>query len=232
MTACPEGHDSASDDFCDVCGTRIGGNPGSSRVARSGSITGSAGRGERRRNLSGLRRAGIRSRSARRAVSVPGPAGRSPPGPAGRPFPVRSAASPVSSVTSAGGAAPAVPSSDPPVAGSRSEPLSSWSPPEPSPSSWSPPEPPPSSWSRPEPPAAPGGRSGLSSPPPVQPARPEEPGPPAESAVTDLLASLFSPAPPAPPARPEPSLLRSRLPSSRPRPRSSRNHPARARGPA
>ena len=63
-------------------------------------------------------------------------------------------------------------------------------------------EPSPSSWSRPEPPAAPGGQSGLSSSPPVQPARPEEPGPPAESAVTDLLASLFSP---APPARPEPS---------------------------
>jgi hypothetical protein len=27
MAACREGHDSASDDFCDVCGTRIGGSP-------------------------------------------------------------------------------------------------------------------------------------------------------------------------------------------------------------
>ena len=27
MVACPEGHDSVSDDFCDVCGARIGGSP-------------------------------------------------------------------------------------------------------------------------------------------------------------------------------------------------------------
>ena len=27
MAVCPNGHDSASDDFCDVCGMRIGGNP-------------------------------------------------------------------------------------------------------------------------------------------------------------------------------------------------------------
>ena len=27
MVVCPEGHDSASNDFCDVCGTCIGGNP-------------------------------------------------------------------------------------------------------------------------------------------------------------------------------------------------------------
>ena len=25
MAVCPNGHDSASDDFCDVCGMRIGG---------------------------------------------------------------------------------------------------------------------------------------------------------------------------------------------------------------
>ena len=30
MAACSEGHDSVSDDFCDVCGTRIGGDPASS----------------------------------------------------------------------------------------------------------------------------------------------------------------------------------------------------------
>ena len=30
MTACPAGHDSASDNFCDVCGTRMGGDPASS----------------------------------------------------------------------------------------------------------------------------------------------------------------------------------------------------------
>ena len=28
MAVCPNGHDSASDDFCDVCGMRIGGTPG------------------------------------------------------------------------------------------------------------------------------------------------------------------------------------------------------------
>ncbi len=27
MAVCPNGHDSASDDFCDVCGMRIGGSP-------------------------------------------------------------------------------------------------------------------------------------------------------------------------------------------------------------
>ena len=27
MAVCPNGHDSASDDFCDVCGMRIGGTP-------------------------------------------------------------------------------------------------------------------------------------------------------------------------------------------------------------
>ena len=27
MAVCPNGHDSASDDFCDTCGMRIGGSP-------------------------------------------------------------------------------------------------------------------------------------------------------------------------------------------------------------
>src|ERR1019366_1121607 len=27
MTVCPNGHDSVSDDFCDVCGTRLAGGP-------------------------------------------------------------------------------------------------------------------------------------------------------------------------------------------------------------
>ena len=27
MAICPNGHDSASDDFCDVCGMRIAGSP-------------------------------------------------------------------------------------------------------------------------------------------------------------------------------------------------------------
>jgi len=29
MAICPNGHDSASDDFCDICGMRIAGSPGS-----------------------------------------------------------------------------------------------------------------------------------------------------------------------------------------------------------
>ncbi len=33
MAVCPIGHDSASDDFCDVCGRRIGGNPATAPVA-------------------------------------------------------------------------------------------------------------------------------------------------------------------------------------------------------
>ena len=33
MAVCPNGHDSASDDFCDVCGMRIGGNPANPATA-------------------------------------------------------------------------------------------------------------------------------------------------------------------------------------------------------
>ena len=33
MALCPNGHDSASDDFCDVCGMRIGGSPATSPSA-------------------------------------------------------------------------------------------------------------------------------------------------------------------------------------------------------
>ncbi len=33
MALCPNGHDSASDDFCDVCGMRIGGSPATSPLA-------------------------------------------------------------------------------------------------------------------------------------------------------------------------------------------------------
>lgn len=36
MAVCPNGHDSASDDFCDVCGMRIGGPPAGSSSAASG----------------------------------------------------------------------------------------------------------------------------------------------------------------------------------------------------
>ena len=36
MAICPNGHDSASDDFCDVCGMRIGGSPSSGNTGGSG----------------------------------------------------------------------------------------------------------------------------------------------------------------------------------------------------
>ena len=36
MAVCPNGHDSASDDFCDVCGMRIGVNPGTPESPASG----------------------------------------------------------------------------------------------------------------------------------------------------------------------------------------------------
>ncbi len=47
MAVCPSGHDSASDDFCDVCGMRIGGPPASASVsgapASGGAPSGAAG---------------------------------------------------------------------------------------------------------------------------------------------------------------------------------------------
>ena len=47
MAICPNGHDSASDDFCDVCGMRITGSPapasaGSAGSAGTGKSAGSA----------------------------------------------------------------------------------------------------------------------------------------------------------------------------------------------
>ncbi len=198
MAACPAGHDSASDDFCDVCGTRIGGSRGSSPGRPTGRHHG-LDRGAANRGLTcpgcGAPVSGMFceacgfSHRARRSFA--------PPVPPADPF--------------TSGPPPASPSSGPPESlfppvskpGSppweRMEPPSSWSPPEPPPSSWSPPEPPPSSWSRPEPPPALGGRP---EPPPFPPVQPSPPDEAADSAVTDLLASLFSPV--APP-HPEPS---------------------------
>jgi FHA domain len=40
MAVCPNGHDSASDDFCDVCGMRIAAGPGSPPAAAPSSVTG------------------------------------------------------------------------------------------------------------------------------------------------------------------------------------------------
>jgi FHA domain len=205
MVACREGHDSASDDFCDVCGTRIGGSP-----AGTGRGTGE--------------HDGLGPRAANGSEPCPA-CGASVSGPfchvcgfglrARRPFaPLVRPAEPIST----GFAGPQSPSRQPvlppeafpPVSSSSGPPESLFpplsrpqpqSPPggpmEPPPSSWSPPErlshP---SWSHPEPPAA---SSDRTAPPPSPP---EEAGSPEDSAVTDLLASLFSP---ASPTRPEPS---------------------------
>jgi FHA domain len=45
MAICPNGHDSASDDFCDVCGMRIAASPGLGGTAGSTGGTGSMGSG-------------------------------------------------------------------------------------------------------------------------------------------------------------------------------------------
>ena len=215
MAACPAGHESASDDFCDVCGTRIGGSPGSSQGRPTGRHHG-LDRGAANRGLtcpgcgapvSGMfcEACGFSHRARRPFV---------PPVPPPDPF-----------------------TSGPPVSKPGSPPWERMEPP----SSWSPPEsPPPSSWSRQEPPPALGGRPESPPFPPVQPGPPDEA---ADSAVTDLLASLFSPvAPPrsepssfpapvgrpAPVARPEPPAP----PAPRPEPAPDRNAPIVSRGPS
>ena len=42
MAVCPNGHDSASDDFCDTCGMRIGGSPAPGSPQPGGRATGSS----------------------------------------------------------------------------------------------------------------------------------------------------------------------------------------------
>ena len=46
MALCPNGHDSASDDFCDVCGMRIGGAAAGPSPATSAPLPGPAPGGE------------------------------------------------------------------------------------------------------------------------------------------------------------------------------------------
>jgi hypothetical protein len=45
MAVCPNGHDSASDDFCDVCGMRIATSPGNAQAPAPSSATGLPGTG-------------------------------------------------------------------------------------------------------------------------------------------------------------------------------------------
>ena len=210
-TVCPQGHDSASSDFCDVCGTRI-----SSSLSRPDGMTreaprGRAVRGQRRRQLPALRVG--RGRSVLRGVRIPGfrPAAFRPSRRIRRSvpplLPPRRGETAPSGPASSGppeSLFPPIPKPEPP--------FSAWSKPQPFPSS-----PPPSS---PPPQAAPGG--GWSARPSVPQAAdvPEAPETPEEPGVAGLLESLFSPASRTsspPPASPPP--MASPPPASPPSPR-------------
>lgn len=216
MTVCAEGHYSANGDFCDVCGTRIGGDPGSSPGRTIGRHHGpgpGVTHGDQTCPGCGAPvfgqfcdACGFSPRTSTPFAPLDRPAesfSSAPAGLGGPPSPSWVPVSPSEAFPGAGSSSGPPESLFPPI--SRPEPLSS---PrgrmEPPPSSWSHPEPAPSSWSPSEPPGTLGGRSRLPTSPPDPPARPDEPGSPAESGVTDLLASLFSSAPPAPPASPAP----------------------------
>lgn len=162
MTACPAGHDSASDNFCDVCGTRMGENPASSpgrTIGRHrGPGPGAAYDGQTCPGCGApvfgqfCDACGFNPRASRPFAPQgwpaesfsSAPAGRAgPPSPSGIPIPPTEAFPPV---------------------GSSSGPPESLFPPVSRPEPSSPRgrlEPAPSSWSRPEPPGPLGGRSGL-----------------------------------------------------------------------
>ena len=89
MAVCPEGHDSASDDFCDVCGTLIDGSPAWPGTQDGEAPRARAPRGERRRTLLGLWGAGIRSVLPRVRFRAEDPQAVCPPCPAGRAVLVR-----------------------------------------------------------------------------------------------------------------------------------------------
>ena len=168
MAACPEGHDSISDDFCDICGTRIGGDPAPSLGRTIGKYH-QPGPGA---TNGGQTCPGCGAPVSGQFCEACGisPWIRRPLGPP---------ASPADAYPSSGSSAGPPESLFPPI--SRPDPLSapwrglesalsprspqepsraSWGPTGPSPASWSPAEPPPSSWSRPEPSAGPAAGSG------------------------------------------------------------------------
>ena len=206
-TVCPQGHDSASSDFCDVCGTRIsssltrpdgmlGKHHAAGRFVASGGDScarcGSAVTGQF------CEVCGFRVSARRPFAPLGDQAERSSPAPAEAWETVRSGSAssgPPESLF------PPIPKSEPP--------FSAWSRPQPFPSSPSPSSQPPSSQ---PPPAAPGGQSARPSVPqaadvPGAPETPEQPG------VAGLLESLFSPAP-----RTSPRPMASAPPASAPPP--------------
>ena len=42
MAICPDGHDSLSDDYCDICGMRIGAAPSATAAGSAAPATGSS----------------------------------------------------------------------------------------------------------------------------------------------------------------------------------------------
>src|SRR5580704_10617087 len=173
-TVCPQGHDSANSDFCDVCGTRI-----RSSDARD-DMTG-------RHHVPGRFVAGDSEACPRCGATVAGQfceacgfrvSARRPFTRLGHPGEERE--------TSPSGRV----SSGPPE--SLFPPISK---PEPPFSAWSRPEPLPSPAGPPRPPAAPGSQSAWPPVPPDVFSAPGKPGAPEDSRAVGLLESLFSPAP-------------------------------------
>jgi FHA domain len=81
MAICPNGHDSASDDFCDICGMRIAGSPSPGSVAGTGSPAGPGNGGYGPAGNGGYGPAGSAGPSGRPG-SAPSPAmGMPGPGP-------------------------------------------------------------------------------------------------------------------------------------------------------
>ena len=226
MAACPEGHDSASDDFCDVCGTRIGGSPaGPERTTgRHRGVKPPAANGGEPCPACGARvsgsfcdACGFNVRARRPFAPLSRPAEPFSSGSAGPQAPSRPSAPSPEASPPAGSSSGPPESLFPPV--SRPQPQSPpWGPMEPPPSSWEPPErwshqdrwsAPESlrpSWRHAEAPTAPRDRT---APSPARPAPPEEPGSPVDSAVTDRPASPARPEPPSSPApvQPPPPVL-------------------------
>jgi hypothetical protein len=187
MAVCPNGHDSASEDFCDICGMRITGTPG---PARSPGTTGS--------HPYGSPAAGTGPMPGNQATTGPIP----PPAIVGEPCPRCGTARSGQFCEACGynfnapqpswsGSAPSPPPPPPPP-----QPPARPSPPPPSaqPPPSSPPLPPPSPWP-----------SSSSQPPPSVPSAPSAPSarsvPSAPSVPSVPTAPPVSPAPSVPPTR-------------------------------
>jgi hypothetical protein len=184
MAVCPNGHDSASEDFCDICGMRITGTPG---PARSPGTTGS--------HPYGSPAAGTGPMPGNQATTGPIP----PPAIVGEPCPRCGTARSGQFCEACGynfnapqpswsGSAPSPPPPPPQPRAQPSPPPSAQPPPS------SPPLPPPSPWP-----------SSSSQPPPSVPSAPSAPSarsvPSAPSVPSVPTAPPVSPAPSVPPTR-------------------------------